>query len=951
MKNNNSFLKYISSLSGKNRKLVNVLVIETYIVIVILFFLLGYFSIYQKYTAFKKESIKLQQEFIEKKKQSIKKETLNAIDFINYNRINTEQNLKDLLRNRTNEAISMAQNIYTEYKNKKSAGEIQKIIIDALRPIRFNNGRGYYFIGSLNGSEYLFPIKTDYEGKNLVNLQDDMGNYVIRDEILTVKTYDEGFCYGYWKKPGLSDNTYQKISFVKLFAPYNWYIGTGEYIDDFTKDVQRTVLERVSKIRFEKEGYIFINTYDGNALITDGNLILENKNLWELEDPNGVKVIQEERNAAKNPEGDFIYYSWRKLTSSEIANKISFVKGIPEWQWMVGAGVYTDEIETTLAEHKKALYKSIKSDIIIILIVLIIIFSAFTVFSVYISKKATSSIDSFLRFFKKAAHDYILIDENRVYFSEFKSLASSANGMIREMKKTQLLKMEEELYFEGLFESAPEAIVLVGNNNHVIRVNKEFTRLFGFTKSEIHHKDVDDFIVPEELKAEAKENALRTEKGSNVSVETMRVCKDGRKIFVSILATPIMNTAGKLGTYIIYHDITNQKLIEQSLNEAKLKAEESDRLKTAFLTNMSHEIRTPMNAIIGFSTLVKNQNLSEQDKAEYLNIIEKSANNLLTIIDDIIDVSKLEAEQLSINKINTNINTIIDDLLVGFEALKKSKEIKGLRFIAKKGVPDKDFIVNTDPKRFKQIFTHLLDNALKFTEKGKIEFGYYIQDSNIICYVKDTGIGIPQEKMDSVVKPFRQADETDTRKYGGTGLGLSISKKLVENLGGKLWFESETGIGTTFYFSLSKDQTIKQQGSEEQNRPDLQFSDWQNKKILIAEDAETNFRFLEAVLEKTNVTVNWAKDGKEAIDLLEQNNDYDLILMDIQMPVLNGNEALKLIKSKGIKTPVIAQTAFAMESDRQEIISLGYDDYLIKPIEISLLLKKISEVFENKAAE
>jgi len=947
MKTKRSYNKYLSAFSGKNRKLVTVLLLETYIVIVILFFLLGYFTIYQKYNAFKKDIINLQQDYIERKKQLIKNETLDAIDFINYNRLQTEQSLKDLLRNRTNEAISLAQNIYNEYKNKKSQTEIQKIIIDALRPIRFNNGRGYYFIGSLNGTEYLFPIKEELEGKTLINLQDDMGNFVVRDEISMIKTYGEGFCHGYWKKPGSENDSHQKISFVKQFSQYNWYIGTGEYIDDFTKDVQKNVLERISKIRFEKEGYIFINTYNGDALITDGNLVQESKNLWELEDPNGIKVIQEERNAVKNPEGDFIYYSWRKLTSSEIASKISFVKGIPEWQWMVGSGVYTDEIETTIAEYRSALYKSIRKDIVIIFVVLTIVFLAFTFFALYISKKATSSINSFLKFFNKASHDFILIDENRVYFSEFKSLANSANSMIREMKKTQLLKIEEEVYFEGLFESAPEAIVLVGNNGHVIRVNKEFTKLFGFTKTEIHHKDVDDFIVPEELKAEAKENALRSEQGSTVSIETMRVCKDGRRIFVSILATPILNKTGKLGTYIIYRDITNQKLAEQNLNEAKLKAEESDRLKTAFLTNMSHEIRTPMNAIIGFSTLIKNPNLNSSDRSEYINIVEKSAYNLLTIIDDIIDVSKLEAEQLSINKINTNINTIIDDLLVSFESLKRSKEIKNIRFFAKKGVPAKDFIVNTDPKRFKQVYMHLLDNALKFTEKGKIEFGYYIQESNLICYVKDTGIGIPFEKMDSVVKPFRQADESDTRKYGGTGLGLSISKKLIENLGGKMWFESETGVGTTFYFSIPNEQAIEQRFSDNQKSSSLHFSDWQNKKILIAEDAETNFKFLEAVLEKTNVTLNWAKDGKEVLDLLEQNNDFDLILMDIQMPILNGNEALKQIRSKGIKIPVIAQTAFAMESDRQEMIDLGYDDYLIKPIEISLLLQKISEIFEK----
>ncbi|OFX82797.1 MAG: hypothetical protein A2W99_14125 [Bacteroidetes bacterium GWF2_33_16] len=939
--------KYFRLFSGKERKLVGVLLFETYFLVVLFFLVIGYFWIFQKYTAYKEESHRVQQDYLETQKKFIKKETLDAIDFINYRRHQTDNALKELLKNRTYEGFSIAQNLYNENKNQKSQAEIKKLIIDALRPIRFNNGRGYYFIGSLTGIEILYPGEISSEGKNLFDLQDDMGNFIVRDEISVVKTYGEGFCHGYWKKPGKENQSAQKISYVKLFTPYDWYIGTGEYIDDFTKDVQKDVLDRISKIRYGKEGYIFINTYNGDALITDGALVAINKNLWELEDPTGVKVIQEERNAVKNPEGDYIYYSWRKLTTTEITKKMSFVKGIPEWQWMVGAGVYTDEIDSTLKQYKDTLIKTIQKDIIIILSVLLTILFLLSFFSFYISKKANSSIESFLHFFKKASHDFILIDEKKIYFSEFKSLANSANNMVREMKKTQLLKIEEEVYFEGLFESAPEAIVLTGNSGNVIRVNKEFTKLFGFTKTEIHHKNVDDFIVPPELIDEAKENFQRTESGSNVSIETIRMCKDGKRIYVSILATPIINKQGKIGTYIIYRDISQQKLTEQSLSEAKLRAEESDRLKTSFLTNMSHEIRTPMNAIIGFSTLIKNPSLPVEDRIEYLNIIDKSAYNLLTIIDDIIDVSKLEAEQLSINKINTNINTIIDELLMSFEEHKKSNEIKNIRLYAKKGFPNKDFIVNTDPKRFKQVFSHLLDNSLKFTEQGKIEFGYYTQESTLICFVKDTGIGIPEEKKPFVVKPFRQADESDTRKYGGTGLGLSISKKLIENLGGKMWFESETGVGSSFYFSIPFEDSAKI-STEQDAKPDIiSQNNWKNKRILIAEDAVTNFKFLEAVLERTNAQITWAKDGKEVLDNVDKTPDFDLILMDIQMPILNGHEALKQLKLKGIQIPIIAQTAYAMETDRQEIIDLGYDDYIIKPIEINLLLNKISK-FLNK---
>jgi len=540
----------------------------------------------------------------------------------------------------------------------------------------------------------------------------------------------------------------------------------------------------------------------------------------------------------------------------------------------------------------------------------------------------------------------VLIDENKINFAEFKSLAQSANNMIREMKKIQSLKVKEDAFFEGLFERAPEAIVLIGSNNKVVRINKEFTNLFGYTQNEIQNKNVDDFIVPEELRYQSQDNFNKLEIGVDVFSEEIRLCKNGSKVYVSILATPVVISNIKMGGYVIYRDISNQKEYEQKLNDAKLKAEESDRLKTAFLTNMSHEIRTPMNAIIGFTTLLKNPTITKEEQKDYYSILERSANNLLAIIDDIIDVSRIEAEQLSVNKMNTNINTILDDLLIRFENRKKNKEITKVQLILKKEIKNKDFILSTDPKRFKQVFTHILDNAFKFTETGKIEFGYNLADENIICYVKDTGIGIPNETKSYVFERFRQADETTTRKYSGTGLGLTISKSLVETLGGKIWFESETGIGSSFYFSLpySKDITFGEIPSETSV---LKQRNWINKKILIAEDATSNYKFLEAVLEKTNVKISWAKNGKEVLEMVQKTPDFDLILMDIQMPVLNGNEAVKLLKSTGNKIPIIAQTAYTMEEEKQEIVDIGYNDFIIKPIDMNLLLKKISRFLDK----
>src|SRR6056297_1671276 len=906
----NPFIK----LFGHKRNIVNLLIIPI-IVIAIIILAVGYFGIYNEYSTYTRINERIHKNHIETHKSLVKNETLKAVNYIYYKIQETEAKQKERLKSGVYMAHSLAKSIYDQNKNQKSANEIKQMIKDVLRPIRFDHKDSYIFIGDLNGYDVLYPTAPHLEGKYIYDLQDDMGNYIMRDEINMVKTQKEGFVTGYWKRPGYDDNiTHKKTSFVKLFEPYNWYIGTGEYVEDFEKEVQKEVLERLSKIRFSQEGYIFVNTYNGDALIKDGKIITQKINLWDYKDPNGVKVIQEERKAVKNPEGGYIYYSWKKLNSDEIVPKMSYVKGIPEWQWMVGAGIYFEDVNPALLQQKAQLRQTIQKNILTIIIVFGAVLTFLFVFTYFLSKKAKANVNSFLDFFKNASQNLEKIDESKLDFYEFKMIARSANKMIHEIKISQDKKKEDEAIFERLFESSPEAIALIGNNGKVIKVNQGFTNLFGFTKDELINKNLDDFIVPVES-----------------------------KVFVSILSTPITFKKDQLGVYVIYRDITQQKETERILHEAKTRAEESDRLKSAFLTNMSHEVRTPMNAITGFSNLILNRDLSEKNKIEYLNIINQSSNSLLEIIDNIIDVSKIEAENLVINKVKCNINTILNELYIDVNQQKKELGLKNVKIKLTKGIQTNSLEVITDPKRFKQIFSNLLDNALKFTEKGFVEFGYTIEDNNLLCFVKDTGIGFAKDQSKFIFEPFRQADDSSTRKYGGTGLGLTLAKKLVELLGGEINVDVERNKGANFYFNIPFEFSKKEL---EINMFIPNKINWRDKKILIAEDVETNYQFLHTLLKKTSATVSWAKNGEEVVQMIKKNKNYDLILMDIQMPKMNGHKAFKQLRNHGINIPVIAQTAYAMDSDINEIKNLGYNDYIIKPIEINKLFEKIRKFID-----
>lgn len=935
----NQFKKILKS-KKREVKITSFFLTQAVIIISAMCVVAAFFWINGKNKSLKSEIRRNQIEYINNQKELIKKETEQAIDYINFSIKKSEEKLHKRTKFRVNQAHKIATNIFEENKGKKSNKEIEKLIVDALRPIRFENKDGYIFIANTKGVEILYPIAPEIEGKNMINLQDELGNYIIKEEINIVLTKGEGYSVSSWKRPDNNESIAQKkLSFVKLFKPFNWYIGTGEFFSEYTKSIKDETIAWLANYRYGKEGYIFINTYDGDALLMNGIPVKEKKNIWELEDPFGAKVIQAERKAVKNPNGDYIYYSWRRLTDSSIIPKMSFVKGVPEWRWMVGSGVYIDDIRSHLSNMEKDLKKDIFYDSIAMFSLVIIIFLLLSLVALYTSKRLKKNISWFIKFFETATSNYELIDKSKITYSEFNTIAEYANNMISELKISEIRKQEEEAHYERLFEKSPEAIAYIGNNNKVIKVNAAFTKLFGYSNEELVKNFLDDYIVPNKLKSKALEYTKEIEQGKEKHIEAIRINKNGKKVHVAIVGTSVTVDDKQLGIYVVYRDITKQKKNEQYLNEAKTKAEESDRLKSSFLMNLSHEIRTPLNAIIGFSNILATKEIDKESQIEYLNILMNSGENLLEIIDNIVDLSKIESSTLVINKTEVNINTTLDELLIDYQEDIVRKDKENIEIYLKKGVPDSNLHIITDPKRIKQVFSNLIDNAIKFTDQGKIEFGYNVDSGIISCYVKDSGIGIQEDDLKFIFDRFRQVDESSTRKYGGTGTGLALCKSLVELLGGKIWAKSEINKGTVFHFTIPYNKAVSQESESEDIN--INTLNWISKKILIAEDDPTNFELLNTYLSKTKADITWVQNGQDAIEKVKNGNHFDIILMDINMPRVNGNEALKIIKSNGVKIPVIAQTAYATSDKLSEIISLGYDDIILKPIDFKLLLKSL----------
>lgn len=391
---------------------------------------------------------------------------------------------------------------------------------------------------------------------------------------------------------------------------------------------------------------------------------------------------------------------------------------------------------------------------------------------------------------------------------------------------------------------------------------------------------------------------------------------------------------GKPAVGGISFDITKLKETEFELIESKEQAEESVRLKSAFLANMSHEIRTPMNGILGFAKLLKKPKLKESIQQDYVDIILKSGDRMLNIINNIIDISRIESGQMLVYYSETNIDQILDDLYSFFE---EEASRKSINLTLTKATIIEGPILNTDTDKFYAILTNLIKNALKFTNTGEIEFGYKVSDSKneLIFYVKDSGIGIPVDKQKVIFERFIQADIEDKMALQGAGLGLSISQAFVKMLGGEIRVESELGNGSTFFFTLpiDKDQIDKKNTITETKSTTEEFKKI-DKTLLIVEDDIISSQLLEITLEPLVKKVICVDNGAEAIEMIRENSEIDIVLMDIQMPYMNGYETTRKIREFNKSIIIIAQTAFAQFGDKEKSIEAGCNDYITKPIDI-----------------
>ncbi|SMC60212.1 Signal transduction histidine kinase [Desulfocicer vacuolatum DSM 3385] len=903
------------------------------------------FWIYTEYTAFVTESRQMKIEYIKSQKKTLKHQVTMVLDYIQYMEAQTETQLKKTIQNRVKEAHALASNLYEENKEVKPKAEIVKMIKDALRPIRFNNGNGYFFAFSMDGTEILFADHPEMEGRNMLSVQGPGGDFVVKDMIEILKEKSRGFYQYTWTKPGDTGRSFQKIAYVKYFKPYGWGIGTGIYIQDMKEQIQTDVLERVSNMRFGQNGYFFGSEYGGFPLFTNGKITRGGDNLWNLTDSDGVKIIQEMDRVSKKPEGGFIQYSWHKLDSQIPIPKLVYVQNIPDWKWIIGAGIYIDAIDSTILSWKNTLYKNFRNKAVTSFILFFAMSLVIYFWARHLAGKVQQSIKTFGNFFEEASLTSTYIDPESLPFFEFRNIALAANQMVEIREQTlEALELSEKRYEKS------QLMGKVGNwEYHISTQNfwgsKGTKRIYGFDldKEFLTVADVER-CIPQ--KTDIHQIMMsQVNKSSTIPLEfnitTQNTGEQKTVITMMELEEDDKGTPHKING--VLQDVTQLKNLEKELRQAH-KMEAVGTLSGG----IAHEFNNILGVILGNAELAIEDFPQDDPRGYFLEEIKSASLRGKEIVSQLLSFSRRDEQHpKQLIKVNEIINNAISFLRASLPStIQFSKSIQ----------TDCHPIVG-NPTQIHQVMINLCNNAAQAMETSggrlsitlenvfltkplrsqdlHIDPGKYVRLS-----VSDTGQGISREIMDNIFNPFFTTKPVDK----GSGMGLSVVHGIMKAHGGLIKIYSRPDEGTTCecYFPPGN------------GRPGTEIHPVGKiikgkENILFVDDNVHVVKVGEQILEKLGYRAVTEENPEKALALFKKNPDaFDLVITDMTMPGMTGDQLIeKLIELKP-HVRVIICSGYSSRMNKKEAARVGAAAYLMKPFEISVLAETVRRVLDTK---
>jgi two-component system cell cycle sensor histidine kinase/response regulator CckA len=901
--------------------------------------LFGSLWILDEYERSKKEAATLREVYFESQKSLIKAETDKVIDYIEYKKSQAEERLKKIIKDRTNEAYDIALNLYNQHQAGKSASEIEKMIKDALRPIRYNNQRGYYFITRLDGVEILFADRPEMEELNLIDLQDTQGKFVIRDMIDIIRKSGEGFYRYTWTKPKSVGKDFPKIAYIRHFEPLNWLIGTGEYLDDVVNDIQQEVLARIENITFGDDGYIFAGQWDGLSLINPA----KGRNMIDVADVNGVKIVQELIKAARSG-GGFASYVMPKFNSNVTYKKLSYTTGIPEWKWYVGAGVNMDKIETLIQQKRDALQKRIRSNLFNIIIILSTIVLFIFITAKLVTGKISRSFNQFSAFFSKAATESATIDTKNVHFKEFDVLAHAANRMIMERNKAEAALRDSERKYRELVQSVNSIILRLDTEGNIIFFNKYAQAFFGYSEAEILGKNVVGTIVPQidrdgfDLEAMIKDIGTHPERYTSNENENIR--RNGERVRIAWMNKAIYDEKNRVREILcVGIDVTEKWQLERRLAQAQ-KMEAIGTLAGG----IAHDFNNILSAILGYTELSLIDIPHDSAVRSNLKQVLKAGGRAKELVQQILTYSRRREHEMQPIKINLIINEALKLLRASLPStIEMQNSIKS------------DLAVISDPTNIHQVIMNLCANAAYAMQANggllQVQLDDVELDANFVkqhpdlkpgkyvrLAVSDTGHGMSPEVIQRIFDPF-----FSTKKKGeGTGMGLSVVHGIVKSHGGAITVDSRPGKGSVFklYFPA-----IESELNPQDESANLMVTGTEH--ILFVDDEPFQADIAKKMLTRLGYRLTTYTSGIEALDAFRQAPEkFDLVITDMTMPRMPGDVLARELISIRPGMPIIVCTGYSERIDLDIAGEIGVRELVMKPVVIKDLAGIIRRVLD-----
>ncbi|OQX20301.1 MAG: hypothetical protein BWK76_01615 [Desulfobulbaceae bacterium A2] len=885
------------------------------------------------YREFVQQATKMRGEYVAQQKAQVKREVERVVALIDSERTQTGRRARESARQRVNEAWEVARNLQLQYQGRMAEADIVRLIVESLRPVRFNDGHGYFFICDRGGHILLVADRPELEGRHYSAVANAQEHEALRRIIAAADTSAEDTLTYRWSKPGAFGASFEKISFIKRFEPFDLIIGTGVYLDDIEEQAKSTLLDMISRIRFGEEGYIFVNRMNGDALVSNGRVFDGHSKLWKIFDQQeqAREVFAREYQAAMTPHGDYISYSWIKLSNAaQVSEKASFVAGVPAWNWLVGAGVYLDDVEADIAVLQGTLrYESLRGILLTLLGTGLMIALVLVVLQ-RISRRVVGDIELLTTMFNRAATRDTAIALEQVRFEELRRIAGDVNQVLHD-------KLAEKEQLAVTLRSIGDCVITTDLAGAVVLINREAERLTGWSQDEARGKPVQEVfgVVDNHGNALPEHPVTRVLASGQTIIVPSHVtllARDGHRHLVEDSVAPIFdNSNNMIGIVLVFRDVTEKVRTAEELRKA-----EKLRSVGILAGGIAHDFNNMLAAILGNVELAELVSGPGGELTPILHDLRRAAGRAKGLTQQLLTFAKGGDPLLKTASLQDIVVESADFALHGSTVACEYRFDEAL------------WPVEVDSGQLAQVVQNLILNAVQaMMGGGTIRVGcsnvtldlgedILLPPGRYVCLtIRDGGCGIPAEHLDKIFDPYFSTKQT------GSGLGLAVCHSVIEKHHGRISVLSTEGIGTTFIILLPA--SVK---TLEHVAPAAAGGVSTGKKlcVLVMDDDEMIRTVVKNMLEHLGHEVLLTSEGQEAVRQYaacrSSNRDVDLVLMDLTIPGgMGGKDAAQAILRLDPAARLVVASGYSNDPVLAHYRDYGFIAAIAKPFRLDELVE------------